>query len=106
LGELKQRVLEFLPGQKVCYVTDVADHESNRPALIDFLLDADIAFIETVFLASDAQHAANKAHLTAVAAGAIAREAGVKVAIPFHFSTRYFPDEQALREEFEGAFRG
>jgi ribonuclease Z len=106
LGELKQRVLEFLPGQKVCYVTDVADHESNRPALIDFLRDADIAFIEAVFLASDAQHAANKAHLMAVAAGTIAREAGVKVAIPFHFSTRYFPDEQVLRGEFEEAFRG
>jgi ribonuclease Z len=106
LGELKQRVLEFLPGQKVCYVTDVADHESNRSALVDFIHHADLAFIEAVFLARDAQHAANKAHLTAIAAGEIARQAGVKAAVPFHFSTRYFPDEQALRGEFEAAFQG
>ncbi|HEU4601667.1 MAG TPA: MBL fold metallo-hydrolase [Steroidobacteraceae bacterium] len=105
LGELK-RVLEFLPGQKACYVTDVADHESNRRGLIEFLRGADLAFIEAVFLQQDAQHAANKAHLTAAAAGTIARAAGVKVAIPFHFSTRYFSDEISLRSEFEAAFTG
>jgi ribonuclease Z len=104
LGELK-RVLECVPGQKLCYVTDVADHESNRTGLIDFLRNADLAFIEAVFLERDAEHAARKAHLTAVAAGAIARAAGVKVAIPFHFSTRYFPDEHELRSEFESAWR-
>ncbi|HEU4602835.1 MAG TPA: hypothetical protein VFS24_12730 [Steroidobacteraceae bacterium] len=103
LGELK-RVLEFLPGQKVCYVTDIADHDTNRASLIEFLHDADLAFIEAVFLQQDAQHARNKAHLTAVAAGSIARAASVKIAIPFHFSTRYFPDENALRAEFEAGF--
>jgi ribonuclease Z len=103
LGELKG-VLECVPGQKVCYVTDVADHETNRTGLIDFLRNADLAFIESVFLQRDLQHAASKAHLTATAAGEIAREAGVKTAIPFHFSTRYFPDENELREEFSRAF--
>ena len=37
LGELKQSVLEFVPGQKICYVTDVADNERNRSALGAFL---------------------------------------------------------------------
>lgn len=106
LGELKHRVLESVPGQRVCYVTDVAGHEDNQHALIAFLREADVAFIEAVFLDEDREHAARKAHLTAAQAGAIAREAGVKIAVPFHFSTRYFPEEQRLREEFECAYRG
>jgi ribonuclease Z len=104
LGELKSRVLEALPGQRVCYVTDVAGHENNQRELISFLRDADVAFIEAVFLDLDREHAQRKAHLTAARAGEIAREAGVKSAVPFHFSTRYFPDEQPLREEFERSY--
>jgi ribonuclease Z len=106
LGELKHRVLEQLAGQRVCYVTDVAGHEANRHALQAFLSEADVAYIEAVFLDEDGAHAARKAHLTASQAGRIAREAGVKLAVPFHFSTRYFPDEQRLREEFERSYRG
>jgi ribonuclease Z len=106
LGELKHRVLESVPGQRVCYVTDVAGHDDNRRALIALLREADIAFIEAVFLDEDREHAARKAHLTAAQAGAIAREAGVKAAVPFHFSTRYFPEEQRLRTEFERNYRG
>jgi ribonuclease Z len=106
LGELKRRVLDSVPGQRVCYVTDVAGHEDNRRRLISFLRDADVAFLEAVFVEKDHAHAERKAHLTAAQAGAIARAAGVKTAIPFHFSTRYFPDEDALREEFERSYRG
>ena len=106
LGELKQRVLEFVPGQRVCYVTDVAGHEDNRRRLISFLQEADLAFIEAVFLDEDREHAERKAHLTATESGALAREARVKMAVPFHFSTRYFPEEQALREQFERSYRG
>ena len=95
-----------MPGQGVCYVTDVAGHDDNRRALIALLREADVAFIEAVFLDEDRAHAARKAHLTAAQAGAIAREAGVKVAVPFHFSTRYFPEEQRLHEEFERSYRG
>ncbi len=106
LGDLKHRVLESVPGQRLCYVTDVAGHDDNRHALIALLREADVAFIEAVFLDEDREHAARKAHLTAAQAGAIARAAGVKVAVPFHFSTRYFPEEQRLREEFERSYRG
>ncbi|HKE93344.1 MAG TPA: MBL fold metallo-hydrolase [Povalibacter sp.] len=106
LGVLREQVLEFVPGQRVCYVTDVAGHAANRDALVAFLHDADIAFIEAVFLAQDAEHAARKAHLTAGQAGGIARAAGVRTAVPFHFSTRYFADEQPLRREFEAALSG
>jgi len=105
LGEIKRRVLEAVPGQRVCYVTDVAGHEDNRRGLISFLHEADVAFIEAVFLEEDREHAERKAHLTATQAGSIAHEACVKTAVPFHFSTRYFPEERALREEFERSYR-
>jgi ribonuclease Z len=106
LGKLKRDILEFVPGQRVCYVTDVAGHENNSRALVEFLRDADLVFIEAVFLAADAEHAANKAHLMAAQSGAIARAAGAKAAVPFHFSTRYFGREDAIRQEFDRAFAG
>ncbi len=106
LGELKTKVLEFLPGQKVGYVTDVSDSAANRAALTCFLQAADLLFIETAFLEADREHAVRKAHLTARAAGEIARAAAVRMAIPFHFSPRYLGREQELRLEFEHAWRG
>ena len=101
LGELRRRVLDFQPGQRVCYVTDVAGHEANVRSLIDFLGDADLVFIEAVFLDEDREHAERKAHLTARCAGQIARLARAKAAAPFHFSTRYLGREADLRREFE-----
>ena len=103
LGELKQKVLEFVPGQKVCYVTDAADIPRNRESLAAFLRGADLLVIEAVFLDADRAHAEHKAHLTARAAGAIARNAGVKSAVPFHFSPRYLGREAELRGEFADA---
>lgn len=106
LGELKSKVLDFVPGQKVCYVTDVADNPCNREALAGFLYGADLLFIEAVFLYEDRQHAERKAHLTARAAGEIARAAAVRAAVPFHFSPRYRGRENDVRQEFETAWRG
>ncbi len=106
LGDLKAKVLEFVPGQKVCYVTDVADNARNRSTLASFLRGADALFIEAVFLDEDRAHAERKAHLTARAAGEIARDAAVRVAIPFHFSPRYLGREEEIRREFERAWRG
>ncbi len=105
LGELKRKVLEFVPGQKICYVTDVADNERNRNALGAFLKGADLLFIEAVFLDADRAHAERKAHLTARAAGAIARAAGITSVVPFHFSPRYLGREAQLRGEFDEAWR-
>jgi ribonuclease Z len=103
LGELKRDVLEFVPGQKVCYVTDVSGDEGNRQKVVAFVRDADLLFIEAVFLEADGGQAARKAHLTTTQAGEIARTAGVKSAEPFHFSTRYYPNEDAHRAEFTSA---
>jgi ribonuclease Z len=106
LGELKRDVLEFVPGQKVCYVTDVAGHEQNSARITDFVRDADLLFIEAVFLEADQELAARKGHLTTVRAGEIARRAAAKRAEPFHFSARYRGSEDAHRAEFLRAWQG
>ncbi|HEX2492230.1 MAG TPA: MBL fold metallo-hydrolase [Steroidobacter sp.] len=105
LGELRRKVLDFTRGQSVCYVTDVAGHEQNTQALVEFLEDADLVFIEAVFLDEDREHAQRKAHLTARQAGCIARAARARMAVPFHFSPRYLSREDELRREFEEARR-
>jgi ribonuclease Z len=105
LGELKRDVLEFVPGQKVCYVTDVSGHERNRHKLEAFVRAADLLFIETVFLDADKELATRKAHLTTRQAGEIAGAAGVRQAQTFHFSARYRElGAEAHYREFEDAF--
>jgi ribonuclease Z len=102
LGQLKRDVLQFVPGQKVCYVTDAADTARNRSALMDFLGGADLLFIEAVFLDCDREIADRKGHLTARAAASVARAAGVARAVPFHTSPRYLGREDEVRQEFFG----
>lgn len=103
LGELKQRVLRLVPGQKICYVTDVVYGEDNARRIATLAADADVLFIECVFLEADADHAARKYHLTARQAGLIARAARAKLVVPFHFSPRYAEREHELRAELEQA---
>ncbi len=103
LGDLKRDVLEFVPGQRLCYITDVSGDEANRNSIREFVRSADILFIEAVFTEADRELAERKSHLTTVAAGRIAREAGVRHAEPFHFSSRYRGHEAQHRAEFEAA---
>ncbi|MCL4799768.1 MAG: ribonuclease Z [Burkholderiales bacterium] len=106
LGELKAKVLELVPGEKIAYVTDVVYHEENARRIAALAADADQLFIESVFLDADADHAARKFHLTARQAGTIARAARARLVIPFHFSPRYTEREAELREELEAARGG
>jgi ribonuclease Z len=97
-GELK-RCLEFVPGEKLCYVTDVVYHDANFERIVALARCADMLFIETVFLDEDVAHASEKQHLTARQAGRIARAAGARNVVPFHFSPRYTEREGELRAE-------
>lgn len=106
LGVLKAGILHIVPGQKITYVTDVVYHEENACKIIELARDSDLLFIESTFLHADARRAAEKHHLTAYQAGVIAREAGVKRVIPFHFSPKYAGQEECLRQELEEAFSG
>lgn len=103
LGELKARALQFAPGEKIAYVTDVVYHAENERRIAALAAGADQLFIECVFLEEQADHAARKFHLTAAQAGRIARAANARRVIPFHFSPRYLGREAELVRELEAA---
>ncbi len=105
LGELKP-ALSIVPGSRIVYVTDVVYHAGNARRIADLAQGVDVLFIESVFLHTDADQAARKFHLTARQAGQIARWAGARAVVPFHFSPRYAEREADLRLELEQAFRG
>lgn len=105
IGALKAEMLRMVPGQKLAYVTDAAYSEANAARIIELARNADELFIEAPFLDADAGFAARVRHLTAAQAGLLARRAGVKRVVPFHFSPRYLECEPDIREELQRAFR-
>jgi ribonuclease Z len=105
LGELKHEILRFVPGQRIVYVTDAVYHEANAERIVRLARDADILFIEATFLHADAARAAEKYHLTAQQAGTLARRAGARSVVPFHFSPMYQDEPQSLRAELDRALR-
>ncbi|MET4175385.1 MBL fold metallo-hydrolase [Bradyrhizobium sp. LA6.12] len=105
LGSLRD-LLTVTAGQKIAYVTDVADTPANRAAITALVQNADILFIEAAFAEADVALARNRAHLTTMAAGEIARQANVRRVEPFHFSPRYAGDEVRMLAEVMTAFRG
>lgn len=106
LGELKRQVLQLVPGEKLAYVTDAAYNDRNARRIVELARNADLLFIESVFLHEDADQAREKHHLTARQAGEIARAAGARAVVPFHFSPRYVGRESELRIELDRAFHG
>lgn len=107
LGELKEKVLRIVPGQKVAYVTDAGYTPANAAAIVELARDADLLFIESAFLHAEEARALEKRHLTARQAGLLAREAGAKRLIPFHFSPKHQEEEDLLvREAFEAFEEG
>jgi ribonuclease Z len=94
-------------GRHVSYVVD----SRPCPALYELCQDADIAFIEGMFLAEDSSHAEAKGHLTVVEAAEIAARTRVRRAVLVHISPRYIDDdlpllEGAAREHFVAAEMG
>jgi len=105
LGELRSAVT-VTPGQKIGYVTDIADTAANRSSIVRLVQNADVLFIEAAFAEADVALAAERAHLTTAAAGSIARKAAVRRIEPFHFSPRYSGEEARLLQEVLAAFAG
>jgi ribonuclease Z len=91
-------------GQKIAYVTDAANTQLNRRAMVDLARGADLLFIEAAFARDDADLAEARGHLTTRAAGEIAREASVRRVEPFHFSPRYAGADARMLGEVTEAF--
>ena len=105
LGALRSAVT-ITPGQKIAYVTDVADTAANHAAMIELIQGADLLYIEATFVQDDAALATERNHLTTAAAGRIAQAARVGRVEPFNFSPRYEGDEARLLNEVMSAFSG
>jgi ribonuclease Z len=105
LGTLRH-IVTITAGQKIGYVTDVADTAANRQSIIRLVQNADLLFIEAAFAEADAALAQQRAHLTTAAAGQIARAAGVRRLEPFHFSPRYAGEDERMLNEVRAAFAG
>ncbi|MEW6162094.1 MAG: MBL fold metallo-hydrolase [Nitrospirota bacterium] len=105
LEELRD-IAKITKGQKVSYVTDVSLDDENIKKIVEFVHDSDTLYCEAYFLEKDRDRALERFHLTAKAAGRIAREAKVKNLIVMHFSPKYrrqpeTPEDEAIRE-FKG----
>jgi ribonuclease Z len=105
VGALRD-LLTVTAGQKIGYVTDVADTAANRDRIVALVRDADVLFIEAAFAAADGELARQRAHLTTKAAGEIARAANARRIEAFHFSPRYAEAEQQMLDEVTAAFAG
>lgn len=106
LDLLRREILAVGRGASLAYVTDCVWSEINRERIVGLASGVDTLFIEAPFLERDRERARARHHLTALQAGALAREADVRRVVPFHFSPRHAHEEEALRAEVEAGFRG
>lgn len=104
LGELKEKLTRITRGQKMVYVSDVIHSRENAERIVAFARNADVLFIEACFLDEDRVRAAEKYHLTALQAGRLARLAGVKRFVLFHYSPKYRGKEERFDEEAMRSF--
>ena len=106
LKPLRKGAFQAGRGQHFAYVADAADTAENRARIVDLARDADQLFIEAYFLNADRDLARSTRHLTARAAGEIARAASARRVTPFHHSARYGGDSAAFAAEVSAAFDG
>ncbi len=89
LGELRERFFTITRGQKIAYVVDARYDEENEAKIVELARGADIFYCEAPYLDQDADKAWERYHLTARQAGLMAKKAGVRELVVFHFSPRY-----------------
>ena len=106
LGELKEKLIDITPGQKIAYVVDTVYNEQNKRKIIDLVQSADIFFCESPFLADEELRGQERFHLTSHQAGTLAREACAKKLSVFHFSRKHTSHRERFYQEAEKAFRG
>ena len=103
MDDLKTRIMQIVPGQKIVYVTDACYSDENADKIVELARGADYLFIEATFLQDETERAALKSHLTTAQAGVLAHRAGAVRVIPFHFSPKYAGMEEMLEWEVKSA---
>jgi ribonuclease BN (tRNA processing enzyme) len=104
VAELADALLIPTPGQKIVYATDFADSPANRDAVVALARGAHLLVCEASFASQDAEQAARTGHMTARACAEIARDAGVKLLVPFHLSVRYESQPELVYSEILEVF--
>ena len=106
LGQVRDHFATITRGQKIAYVVDVRYDEDNAAKITELAQGADVFYCEAPYLDRDADKARDRYHLTARQAGLLAKSAGVRHLIVFHFSPRYTGLGPELRCEAMTAFEG
>jgi len=96
---IADELIHITPSEKLVYATDLADIKTNHIKLIGLAQEAHTFFCEAAFCEEHRRHAERSGHLTARACGEIARAAGVKNLVPFHFSRRYEKNPLQIYDE-------
>jgi ribonuclease Z len=96
-----EEVSERRPGQRFAFVMDTRLCDGVY-ALAD---GVDMLVIESTYLTADRELADRFGHLTAVQAGRVAADCGVRTLVLTHFSQRY-PDPDAFHSEAAERFAG
>jgi len=104
LGELKESFVTVSRGQKVAYVVDALYDDENEAKIVALAQGADVFYCEAPYLDQDADKAQERYHLTARQAGLLARKAGVRELVVFHFSPRYTGQGDLLYKEAQEEF--
>lgn len=106
LGEIRERFVTISRGQKLAYVVDARYDEENETKIVELAQGADIFYCEAPYLDQDADKAQDRYHLTARQAGVMAKKAGVRELVVFHFSPRYTGLGHRITAEAQEAFQG
>ncbi|SNZ06711.1 ribonuclease Z [Persephonella hydrogeniphila] len=91
-------------GIKISYITDVVFSEENVKKIVNLVRSSDVLYCEAVFLSKDKEQASKVYHLTTDQTAYIAREAGVKKLVVFHFSRRYGNNKEKILKEIREFF--
>lgn len=106
LGEVRDRFMTITRGQRVAYVVDCRYDQENEDRIVELAREADVFFCEAPYLDRDRDKAYERYHLTARQAGLLARRAGVRQLVVFHFSPRYTGMGDEIVREARQAFEG
>lgn len=106
LGDVRERFVTISRGQKIAYVVDARFDEENEAKIVELARGADVFYCEAPYLDQDTDKAKERYHLTARQAGLLARRAGVRELVVFHFSPRYTGQGDLLYREAQEEFAG
>lgn len=104
-GELFS-MFEVEQGFRLAYVMDHAATEENAAKIRALCHQADEVYVEAYYMLEDHELAERNKHSMAGFTARVLREAGVKRAIPIHFSRRYQDEEgqRLILQEFHANF--